>query len=90
MLDVLVAQTDVSVDELLVRYRGSADDEDVLTRRLTDVVVEAQTLTTAARDGVLRWAMGAVMPEFLGRLDPAHVRGQLARALEDAVPETVA
>jgi glutamyl-tRNA(Gln) amidotransferase subunit E len=90
MLDVLVAQTDVSVDELLVRYRGSADDEDVLTRRLTDVVVEAQTLTTAARDGVLRWAMGAVMPEFLGRLDPTQVREQLARALEDAVPETVA
>jgi hypothetical protein len=34
--------------------------------------------------------MGAVMPEFLGRRDPAQVREQLVRALEDAVPETVA
>jgi glutamyl-tRNA(Gln) amidotransferase subunit E len=90
LLDALIAQPDVAADDLLARYEGRAEDEDVLTRRLTDVVVQARSLTTASRDGVLRWAMGAVMPEFLGRLDPAHVREELARALEDAVPETVA
>jgi aspartyl-tRNA(Asn)/glutamyl-tRNA(Gln) amidotransferase subunit B len=90
LLDVLIARPDVAVDDLLVRYCSGADDEDALTRRLTDVVVQAQSLTTASPDGVLRWAMGAVMPAFLGRLDPTQVREQLARALEDAVPETVA
>jgi glutamyl-tRNA(Gln) amidotransferase subunit E len=90
LLDALIAQPDVAADGLLARYEGRAEDKDVLTRRLTDVVMQARSLTTASRDGVLRWAMGAVMPEFLGRLDPAHVREELARALEDAVPETVA
>jgi Glu-tRNA(Gln) amidotransferase subunit E-like FAD-binding protein len=62
----------------------------VLTRRLTDAVVESQSLTTESPDGVLRWAMGAVMPRLLGRLDPGVVRERLVRALEEAVPETVA
>jgi glutamyl-tRNA(Gln) amidotransferase subunit E len=90
MLDALIAQPEAAADELLAGFRGGAVDGDALTRRLTEVVVEAQSLTTASREGVLRWAMGAVMPEFLGRRDPAQVREQLVRALEDAVPETVA
>jgi glutamyl-tRNA(Gln) amidotransferase subunit E len=90
MLDALIVQPEATAEDVLARFRRGEGDDDVLTRRLTDAVVEAQSLTTASRDGVLRWAMGAVMPEFLGRLDPAHVREQLERALEDAVPETVA
>ncbi len=90
MLDALIERPEVAAHELLARYRGRAHDADELTRRLTDVVVEAQSLTTASRDGVLRWAMGAVMPGFLGRLDPTDVRRRLTQALEDAVPETVA
>ncbi len=90
MLDALVAEPEAAPDEILARYRGDGEDEDVLTRRLTDVVVEAQLLTTESPEGVLRWAMGAVMPQLLGRLDPTVVRERLMKALEDAVPETVA
>jgi Glu-tRNA(Gln) amidotransferase subunit E-like FAD-binding protein len=90
MLDALVAEPEAAPDEILTRYRGDGVDEDVLTRRLTDIVVEVQSLTTERSDGVLRWAMGAVMPQFLGRLDPTVVRERLMKALEDAVPETVA
>ncbi len=90
MLDALVAESEAAPDEILARYRGDGGDEDVLTRRLTDVVVEVQSLTTERSDGVLRWAMGAVMPQLLGRLDPTVVRERLRQALEDAVPETVA
>jgi Glu-tRNA(Gln) amidotransferase subunit E-like FAD-binding protein len=89
LLDALVAGPDISVEEILAPHRRRADDDDILTRRLTDAVVEAQSLTTKTRDGVLEWAMGAVMPEFLGRLDPQVVRKRLAQALADAVPEAV-
>ncbi|MEE8191871.1 MAG: Glu-tRNA(Gln) amidotransferase subunit GatE [Gemmatimonadales bacterium] len=90
MLDALVAESEAAPDEILARYRADGGDEDVLTRRLTDVVVEVQSLTTERSDGVLRWAMGAVMPQLLGRLDPTVVRERLREAIEDAVPETVA
>ena len=90
MLDALVAEPEAAPDEILARYRGDGGDEDALTRRLTDVVVEVRSLTTERSDGVLRWAMGAVIPQFLGRLDPRVVRERLVRALEDAVPERVA
>jgi glutamyl-tRNA(Gln) amidotransferase subunit E len=89
LLDRLIERPDASVAEILAPHRRRAEDEDTLTRRLTDVVVEAQSLSTTDRDGVLRWAMGAVMPGFLGRLDPRVVRERLAQALEDAVPEAV-
>jgi glutamyl-tRNA(Gln) amidotransferase subunit E len=90
MLDAIVAEPGTEPEEILARYRGEDGDEDVLTRRLTDAVVESQSLTTESPDGVLRWAMGAVMPRLLGRLDPGVVRERLVRALEEAVPETVA
>jgi hypothetical protein len=38
-------------------------------------------------DAVMRWAMGEVMPHFLGRLEPSRVKERIREIMREAVPE---
>jgi glutamyl-tRNA(Gln) amidotransferase subunit E len=79
--DELVLRREASPGGVLARYRRGAGDLEELERVLQEVGAGAAELQGRAPDAVLRWAMGRTMPAFLGRLDPAVVRGRLAAAL---------
>jgi glutamyl-tRNA(Gln) amidotransferase subunit E len=85
-LDHLLGSPESDVTALLVEYRPGPNDAAQLERRVAEVAAKAQALDGTAPDGRLRWAMGQVMPDFLGRLDPHHVRDWLGRAIGVTVP----
>jgi glutamyl-tRNA(Gln) amidotransferase subunit E len=80
-LDDLLRHPDREPDALLERYRVREDAAEQCERRVAEVVAEASALNSTDPDGVLRWAMGRVMPAFLGQLDPRYVRERLTTAL---------
>ena len=87
IIDVLVVEVEASTEDVLARYRVSGDDSARLETALSEVAGQSVELAGRPADRVLRWAMGEVMPGFLGRLDPHLVRGRLAETLERAVTE---
>jgi len=68
------------------RYTRGPNDEDELAAKLA-TLVQPPPVAQHGPDALLRSLMGRVMPAFLGRLDPAHVRARIAAALEGAAPE---
>jgi glutamyl-tRNA(Gln) amidotransferase subunit E len=86
-LDRLIRLSGQPVEELLAGYLSGPDDLTELEGELTRVVARATALAGKPAEAVLRWAMGQVMPRFLGRLDPAVVRDRLQVALEGVVAE---
>jgi glutamyl-tRNA(Gln) amidotransferase subunit E len=86
-LDRLIQLGGWPVDELLADYLSGPDDLLELERELTRVTARATALAGKPAERVMRWAMGEVMPRFLGRLDPAVVRRRLQVALERVVAE---
>jgi glutamyl-tRNA(Gln) amidotransferase subunit E len=62
-----------------VRARGS---EVELDRRVAEVAAARRAHAFTSAEGLLRWAMGRVMPAVLGGRDPEEVRGRLLAALE--------
>jgi glutamyl-tRNA(Gln) amidotransferase subunit E len=80
-LDDLVRHPDREPDVLLERYRVREDAAERCERRVAEVVAQASALNGADPEGVLRWAMGRVMPAFLGQLDPRYIRERLTTAL---------
>jgi glutamyl-tRNA(Gln) amidotransferase subunit E len=85
-LDELIGAPESEATALLERYQAGPNDAAQLERRVAETAADAQALDGTGPDGRLRWAMGRVMPEFLGRLDPQQVRDGLARALGTTVP----
>ncbi len=87
-LDDLLRRPDVDPERLLDRYRAQPDDEERFERRVADAVAAVDARDGTEPEAVLSWAMGRVMPEFLGRRDPLEVRDRLARALGAAASES--
>ena len=87
MLDDLVQEKDTSVEEVLARYRSRENDLEELERVLQTVTALAGQSTGKPAEVILRWAMGEVMPRFVGRLDPEWIQDQLSLALAENVPE---
>jgi glutamyl-tRNA(Gln) amidotransferase subunit E len=87
-LDELLAADAPAPDTVIARFLARPDDEDRLDRRISDVVAVAGS-EPALRDPetALRWAMGQVMPVFLGRVAPEAVRGRLAAAFAVSTTE---
>jgi glutamyl-tRNA(Gln) amidotransferase subunit E len=83
-LDNAVRRPDVAIPSLLAAYRGQPDDEARLEAEVADAAGRSRLLEGKPRDAVMRWAMGEVMPRFLGRIDPVTVRGRLTAALDEA------
>ncbi len=69
---------------ILADYAPRSQDSDRLAAAIVEARKARDDLPFEPRDpaAALRWALGEVMPQVLGRLDPADVRGAIARALE--------
>ncbi len=80
-LDETLASPDREVPDVLDRYQPVQDDDDELAEAISEAAKKVGSLRTASEEGVLRWAMGAVMKRFFGRLDPEPVRERLLTAL---------
>lgn len=64
-----------------VRARGPDDD---VARRIAEAAAARRLHDFRTEEGLLRWAMGRVMPAVLGRRDPAEILARLRIALEGA------
>ena len=81
-LALLLAAALPPVDEVLARFRPSAEDEKQVEAGVARVLAGAGALAGKSGDAVLRWAMGEVMPQLRGRVDPRSVRERLAAELD--------
>jgi glutamyl-tRNA(Gln) amidotransferase subunit E len=88
LVDRLLRQPDATADEILAPFRMRPDDPEHLRRSVGDLATRARALAGKGADTMMRWAMGEVMPTFLGRIEPAVVRRRIADALH--VPEAAA
>jgi glutamyl-tRNA(Gln) amidotransferase subunit E len=89
LVDSLINEPDTPVDEFAARYSVDVGDAARLDLVIDQVTRRAGALTGRSAGALLRWGMGGVMPQFLGRIDPAVVRRRLAASLEAAVSEVV-
>jgi glutamyl-tRNA(Gln) amidotransferase subunit E len=83
MFDDLVQESHTPVEEVLSSYRRRSDDLDELERALQTVTARAVELAGKPTDAIQRWAMGQLMPRFLGRLDPGQIGDRLTLTLSD-------
>jgi glutamyl-tRNA(Gln) amidotransferase subunit E len=67
--------------ESLASFRRGREDDASLARAVERVAEDAGRLARRSREVALRWAMGRVMPRFLGRIDPAVVHSRIEEAL---------
>jgi glutamyl-tRNA(Gln) amidotransferase subunit E len=81
-LDRLLASPDASWEKIREEYRVRPEDDLRLRERVEEVAGSPERPAARPPEAVLEWAMGEVMPDFLGRVDPARVEAELARALE--------
>jgi glutamyl-tRNA(Gln) amidotransferase subunit E len=88
MVDALAREPDTPAETIAARFRRQGDEADLLDAAVRDVAVRSRTLAGRSTEALLRWSMGEVMPDLLGRVDPAEVRRRLREALVTAVPET--
>lgn len=81
MLDELIFGASVGASEAIERYRRRPEDEAEFESVLSCVTRDSRQLAGKSVDAILRWGMGRLMRNFLGRLDPALVRRRLVEAL---------
>jgi glutamyl-tRNA(Gln) amidotransferase subunit E len=87
ILDKLLVTPSVSVDDALEPFRPRGDDQEELNTKLEDVGARADRVAGQPHEAAMRWAMGEVMPAFLGRLEPRTIEQRLKEVLGAAVPE---
>ena len=86
-LDALLLENGRETEELLARFRPGPGDEEELRQGAEQVVGRAADLAGKPHENVLRWAMGQLMPGFLGRVEPARVLALLRETLPPAATE---
>jgi glutamyl-tRNA(Gln) amidotransferase subunit E len=84
-VDLVLEDPARSVSDVLDRFRQRPEDVGRLEDRARAVAVEAEALEGRPRDVLLRWGMGEVMREFMGRVAPSAVRSLLDEALSAEV-----
>lgn len=84
-VDAVLDNPDRPVDEVLARFRPQSDDEERIREVVREVAVGSKALSGRPREAVQRWAMGRVMREFRGRLDPMEAKKRLDGALAEEV-----
>jgi len=80
-LDDALTHPDLPVSEILVRYRPLREGSSTVAKVVRTVVERTGTADGGTSDTRIRWAMGEVMRELRGRVDPRAVRGILAEAM---------
>ena len=81
MLDVLLGSETMSADEVLDRYRKSPSDLVSLDDLLKEITAEVPAMPGRLLETLLRWGMGKLMRQLLGKLDPKLVAERLSEAL---------
>jgi len=71
-----------TVDELLAGYAPAGEAE--IARAIADCEARRASLRSSDPAAALRWAMGQVMRDLRGRVDPGELAGRLAPRLEAA------
>ena len=82
ILDALIQDPDVPAEVILTPYKSRPQDMDELARILEEVTAQASGLAGSSADVRLRWGIGQVMRNFIGRLDPTVVHERLRETLE--------
>ncbi len=88
ILDQLLVGYPGSPKDVLESFRPRPGDQEELDKKVADVSKRAYCVAGKPPDTAMRWAMGEIMPSFLGRLEPRWVETLLSKILSAAVPET--
>ncbi len=89
LIDMAISSPAVSVDEIILRHSGNTDDDDRLEEAVRNVATDILAMPGRSTTTLVRWAMGQVMPKFLGKVDPMIVRTKLEAVVMEPAPEAV-
>jgi Glu-tRNA(Gln) amidotransferase subunit E-like FAD-binding protein len=78
-LDEAISAPETSVEDVLSKFRPRPDDPERLEEVLEDLTSIPQESGERSEQTFIRWAMGEVMREFFGRVDPMEVRARLVQ-----------
>ena len=87
MVDAVVRRPDATVADLFAPFRISEDG--VVDRTVRSSVERAQALPNRSPGTRVRWAMGEVMRNLVGRADPRAVERRLVEQLAASPSEVV-
>jgi glutamyl-tRNA(Gln) amidotransferase subunit E len=87
IVDAIVQSPETSAESLLDPYRCTPNDTAELDRALEEVMEDAVGMIGRSPATLLRWAMGEIIPRFLGRLDPKVIQQRVAESLGRVVQE---
>ena len=74
ILDRLLREIDRDAESIITEYQNSDEDEHSLENLLDSLRRDAPFLRTPVGDPALRWAMGRLMPSFLGKRSPQELQ----------------
>jgi glutamyl-tRNA(Gln) amidotransferase subunit E len=80
-LDRLLEQPKESPENVLAAFRVRDEDQEALVGAVQEAARSAVETNRRSPGARFRWAMGEVMRQFFGRVDPARVRELLLEAL---------
>ena len=88
-LDDVMRSQDRPVQEIVKAYGPLSEDGAKVTTVVKGVVARASELEGRSPEVILRWAVGEVMRNLFGRVDPREIRRRLAQALGSGPEEGV-
>ncbi len=89
LIDMAINAPDVSVDKIIRKHSGATDDDAKLEAAIRKVATNVATMPGRSTATLMHWAMGQVMPTFLGKVNPAIVSAKLEAVVMEPVPESV-
>ncbi|HEX9690614.1 MAG TPA: Glu-tRNA(Gln) amidotransferase subunit GatE [Gemmatimonadales bacterium] len=81
VIDALVREVGAPTRDILLRFRERGDDPETLDRLARQTAARVEELGTMDPAARHRWAMGRVMPQLLGRVQPQLVAERISHAL---------
>jgi len=87
IVDAIIRSPERSCDSLLDRYRRRPSDTAEFEQALKMLVQRAAGMIGRSTGTLTRWAMGQMVPSFLGRLDPRVIDQRVSECLRTVVQE---
>jgi Asp-tRNA(Asn)/Glu-tRNA(Gln) amidotransferase B subunit len=73
--------------QILARFKPLKAEGPKIRKAIKEAVARAEAMSGRTPDTLLRWAMGEVLRQHFGRVDPLAVKSALWEALEILVEE---